>query len=57
MIGILSHPGDAAMNRLNQAENESNNPASYVKLVEMGGAWVISLIYNELEILFLRLKK
>ena len=57
MIGILSHPGDAAMNRLNQAENESNIPASYVKLVEMGGAWVISLIYNELEILFLRLKK
>lgn len=47
VIGILSHPGDGAMKRLNQAENASNIPASYVKLVEMGGARVIPLIYNE----------
>lgn len=49
VIGILSHPGDGASGRLNNATNASNIAASYVKLAEAGGARVIPLIYNEPE--------
>lgn len=47
VIGILSHPGDGASGRLNNAANASYIAASYVKFVESGGARVIPLIYNE----------
>ncbi|KAL0399491.1 UNVERIFIED_CONTAM: Gamma-glutamyl hydrolase 1 [Sesamum radiatum] len=47
IIGILSHPGDGASGRLNNATNASYIAASYVKFVESGGARVIPLIYNE----------
>ena len=47
VIGILSHPGDGASGRLNNATNASYIAASYVKLAESGGARVIPLIYNE----------
>ncbi|ESQ27251.1 hypothetical protein EUTSA_v10018776mg [Eutrema salsugineum] len=49
VIGILSHPGDGASGRLNNATNASYIAASYVKLAEAGGARVIPLIYNEPE--------
>ena len=53
VIGILSHPGDGASGRLNNATNASYIAASYVKFVESAGARVIPLIYNEpREILF-----
>ena len=53
VIGILSHPGDGASGRLNNATNASYIAASYVKFVESAGARVIPLIYNEPpEILF-----
>ncbi|XP_075506480.1 gamma-glutamyl hydrolase 2-like isoform X1 [Primulina tabacum] len=47
VIGILSHPGDGASGRLNEASNASYIAASYVKFVESAGARVIPLIYNE----------
>ncbi|KAI3679311.1 hypothetical protein L2E82_51443 [Cichorium intybus] len=47
IIGILSHPGDGASGRLNNASNASYIAASYVKFVESAGARVIPLIYNE----------
>ncbi|CAA3017634.1 gamma-glutamyl hydrolase 2 [Olea europaea subsp. europaea] len=47
VIGILSHPGDGASGRLNNATNASYIAASYVKFVESAGARVIPLIYNE----------
>ncbi|KAL7103754.1 hypothetical protein ACP275_08G199100 [Erythranthe tilingii] len=47
VIGILSHPGDGAGGRLNNAPNASYIAASYVKFVESAGARVIPLIYNE----------
>ncbi|KAJ0101026.1 hypothetical protein Patl1_04901 [Pistacia atlantica] len=57
VIGILSHPGDGASGRLNNATNASYIAASYVKFVESAGARVIPLIYNEPEdILFEKLK-
>lgn len=57
MIGILSHPGDGASGRLNNATNASYIAASYVKFVESAGARVIPLIYNESpEILFEKLE-
>lgn len=49
VIGILSHPGDGASGRLNNATNASYIAASYVKFVESAGARVIPLIYNEPE--------
>lgn len=49
VIGILSHPGDGASGRLNNASNASYIAASYVKFVESAGARVIPLIYNEPE--------
>ncbi|KAF3782650.1 Gamma-glutamyl hydrolase 2 [Nymphaea thermarum] len=49
VIGILSHPGDGASGRLNNASNASYIAASYVKFVEAAGARVIPLIYNEPE--------
>ncbi|KAJ8755694.1 hypothetical protein K2173_022637 [Erythroxylum novogranatense] len=56
VIGILSHPGDGASGRLNNATNASYIAASYVKFVESAGARVIPLIYNEPpEILFEKL--
>lgn len=56
VIGILSHPGDGASGRLNNASNASYIAASYVKFVESAGARVIPLIYNEpSEILFSKL--
>lgn len=52
VIGILSHPGDGASGRLNNASNASYIAASYVKFVESAGARVIPLIYTEpLEVL------
>ncbi|XP_016701988.2 gamma-glutamyl hydrolase 2 isoform X2 [Gossypium hirsutum] len=57
VIGILSHPGDAASGRLNNDTNASYIAASYVKFVEAAGARVIPLIYNEPEkILFQKLE-
>ncbi|CAH2067833.1 unnamed protein product [Thlaspi arvense] len=57
VIGILSHPGDGASGRLNNATNVSFIAASYVKLAEAGGARVIPLIYNEPEeLLFQKLE-
>ncbi|KAK6934113.1 Peptidase C26 [Dillenia turbinata] len=57
VIGILSHPGDGASGRLNNATNTSYIAASYVKFVESAGARVIPLIYNEpQEILFEKLE-
>ncbi|GLU18045.1 hypothetical protein SLE2022_343670 [Rubroshorea leprosula] len=47
VVGILSHPGDGASGRLNNATNASYIAASYVKFVESAGARVIPLIYNE----------
>ncbi|KAK4803457.1 hypothetical protein SAY86_003274 [Trapa natans] len=47
VIGILSHPGDGASGRLNNASNASYIAASYVKFVESAGSRVIPLIYNE----------
>ncbi|KAK4484664.1 hypothetical protein RD792_007253 [Penstemon davidsonii] len=47
VIGILSHPGDGASGRLNNATNASYIAASYVKFVESAGARVIPLVYNE----------
>ncbi|KAL8046682.1 hypothetical protein ABFX02_08G192716 [Erythranthe guttata] len=47
VIGILSHPGDGAGGRLNNAPKASYIAASYVKFVESAGARVIPLIYNE----------
>lgn len=47
VIGILSHPGDGASGRLNNASNASYIAASYVKFAEAAGARVIPLIYNE----------
>ncbi|XP_071907332.1 gamma-glutamyl hydrolase 2-like [Coffea arabica] len=56
VIGILSHPGDGASGRLNNATNASYIAASYVKFVESAGARVIPLIYNEpLEVLEMKL--
>ncbi|XP_030550126.1 gamma-glutamyl hydrolase 2-like [Rhodamnia argentea] len=56
VIGILSHPGDGASGRLNNASNASYIAASYVKFVESAGARVIPLIYNEPpEVLFEKL--
>ncbi|CAK7351885.1 unnamed protein product [Dovyalis caffra] len=56
VIGILSHPGDGASGRLNNATNASYIAASYVKFAESAGARVIPLIYNEpREILFEKL--
>lgn len=49
VIGILSHPGDGASGRLNNAIDASYIAASYVKFAEAGGARVIPLIYNEPE--------
>lgn len=57
VIGILSHPGDGASGRLNNATNASYIAASYVKFVESAGARVIPLIYNEpIEVIFKVLK-
>ncbi|KAK6946598.1 Peptidase C26, partial [Dillenia turbinata] len=57
VIGILSHPGDGASGRLNNATNTSYIAASYVKFVESAGARVVPLIYNEpQEILFEKLE-
>ncbi|KAK1424062.1 hypothetical protein QVD17_19374 [Tagetes erecta] len=47
IIGIVTHPGDGASGRLNNATNASYIAASYVKFVESAGARVIPLIYNE----------
>ncbi|CAN6483955.1 unnamed protein product [Victoria cruziana] len=47
IVGILSHPGDGASGRLNNASNASYIAASYVKFVGAAGARVIPLIYNE----------
>ncbi|XP_077251102.1 gamma-glutamyl hydrolase 2-like [Tasmannia lanceolata] len=47
VIGIVTHPGDGASGRLNNAKNASYIAASYVKFVESAGARVIPLIYNE----------
>ncbi|RWR93013.1 Peptidase C26 [Cinnamomum micranthum f. kanehirae] len=47
VVGILTHPGDGASGRLNNATNASYIAASYVKFVESAGARVIPLIYNE----------
>lgn len=47
VIGIVTHPGDGASGRLNNATNASCIAASYVKFVESAGARVIPLIYNE----------
>ncbi|KAM1356914.1 hypothetical protein ACFX13_031700 [Malus domestica] len=47
VIGILSHPGDGASGRLSNASTASYIAASYVKFVELAGARVIPLIYNE----------
>ncbi|GLT72426.1 hypothetical protein SLA2020_443630 [Shorea laevis] len=47
VIGILSHPGDGASGRLNNATSASYIGDSYVKFVESAGARVIPLIYNE----------
>ncbi|WCJ32297.1 Gamma-glutamyl hydrolase [Euphorbia peplus] len=56
VIGILTHPGDGASGRLNNATNASYIAASYVKFVESAGARVIPLIYNEpAEVLFEKL--
>ncbi|GAB2284359.1 Gamma-glutamyl hydrolase 2 [Dionaea muscipula] len=56
VIGILSHPGDGASGRLNNATTASYIAASYVKFVESAGARVIPLVYNEpREILFKKL--
>ncbi|CAK9325258.1 unnamed protein product [Citrullus colocynthis] len=56
VIGILSHPGDGASGRLNNATNASYIAASYVKFVESAGARVIPLIYNEpIEVIFKKL--
>ncbi|XP_056173502.1 gamma-glutamyl hydrolase 2-like isoform X1 [Syzygium oleosum] len=56
VIGILSHPGDGASGRLNNASDASYIAASYVKFVESAGARVIPLIYNEPpEVLFEKL--
>ena len=49
VIGIVTHPGDGASGRLNNATNASYIAASYVKFVESAGARVIPLIYNEPE--------
>lgn len=47
IIGILSHPGDGANGRLDKDINNSYIAASYVRLVQSGGARVIPLVYNE----------
>ncbi|XP_059301211.1 gamma-glutamyl hydrolase 2-like [Lycium ferocissimum] len=47
VIGIVSHPGDGASGRLNNASDVSYIAASYVKLAEMAGARVIPLVYTE----------
>ncbi|PIA33893.1 hypothetical protein AQUCO_03900032v1 [Aquilegia coerulea] len=47
VIGILTHPGDGASGRLNNATNASYIAASYVKFVESAGARVIPIVYNE----------
>ncbi|KAJ8556085.1 hypothetical protein K7X08_022843 [Anisodus acutangulus] len=47
VIGIVSHPGDGASGRLNNASDVSYIAASYVKFVEMAGARVIPIIYTE----------
>ncbi|CAN4117659.1 unnamed protein product [Withania somnifera] len=47
IIGIVSHPGDGASGRLNNASDVSYIAASYVKLAEMGGARVIPIVYTE----------
>ncbi|KAL7143459.1 hypothetical protein ABFS83_08G192100 [Erythranthe nasuta] len=47
VIGILSHPGDGASGRLNNATGTSYIAASYVKFVESAGARVIPLLYND----------
>lgn len=47
IIGIVSHPGDGASGRLNNASDVSYIAASYVKLAEMGGARVIPILYTE----------
>lgn len=49
VIGILTHPFDGAKERIHKGDRWSNIPASYVKLVESGGARVIPLVYNEPE--------
>ncbi|GAY60703.1 hypothetical protein CUMW_204040 [Citrus unshiu] len=57
VIGIVTHPGDGASGRLNNATNASYIAASYVKFVESAGARVIPLIYNEPEdVLFEKLE-
>ncbi|KAL9438059.1 hypothetical protein AB3S75_023846 [Citrus x aurantiifolia] len=57
VIGIVTHPGDGASGRLNNATNASYIAASYVKFVESAGARVIPLIYNEPEdVLFQKLE-
>ncbi|GMH14361.1 hypothetical protein Nepgr_016202 [Nepenthes gracilis] len=56
VIGILSHPGDGASGRLNNATDASYIAASYVKFAESAGARVIPLIYNEpREVIFSKL--
>lgn len=47
VIGILSHPGDGASGRLNNATDISYIAASYVKFVEAAGARVVPLIFTE----------
>lgn len=47
VIGIVSHPGDGASGRLNNASDVSYIAASYVKFAEMAGARVIPLIYTD----------
>ncbi|XP_015088782.1 gamma-glutamyl hydrolase 2-like [Solanum pennellii] len=47
VIGIVSHPGDGASGRLNNASDVSYIAASYVKFAEMAGARVIPIIYTE----------
>eukprot|EP00252_Welwitschia_mirabilis_P017081 TRINITY_DN37964_c0_g1_i1.p1 TRINITY_DN37964_c0_g1~~TRINITY_DN37964_c0_g1_i1.p1 ORF type:complete len:344 (-),score=63.86 TRINITY_DN37964_c0_g1_i1:163-1194(-) len=47
LIGIVSHPGDGASNRLSKDPNVSYIASSYVKFIESGGARVVPFIYNE----------
>lgn len=49
VIGILTHPYDGALQKIHRGSRWSNIAASYVKLVQSGGARVIPLIYNEPE--------
>ncbi|XP_015080985.1 gamma-glutamyl hydrolase 1-like isoform X1 [Solanum pennellii] len=47
VIGIISHPGDGDSGRINNSTGVSYIAASYVKLVESGGARVIPLLFDD----------